>query len=106
MPKVDMVEHDDELVIHAELPGVKKDDLEVTLAENTLTIEAHTTHEKKKEKQGKVYRREMSRGDFRRSLTLPCKVDDTKVKASFTDGVLELSLPKAEPTGGTRVKVD
>ncbi|MGB5261684.1 MAG: Hsp20/alpha crystallin family protein [Gammaproteobacteria bacterium] len=106
MPKVDMVERKGEVVIHAELPGVKKDDVEVTLAENTVTIEAHTSHEEKQEEKGKYYRREMSRGDFRRTLTLPCSVDEASTKASFADGVLELTLPKTEKTSSKKVKVD
>lgn len=106
MPKVDMVDRESEYVIRAELPGVNKDDIEVTLTENTVTIEATTSHEEKEEKEeGKYYRREISRGDFRRTLTLPCTVDDVKASASFTDGVLELTLPKTEKTAGKKVKV-
>ena len=65
-----MVDRDSETVIRAELPGVKKDDLEVTLSEHTVTIEAHTTREEKEEKE-EYYRREKSRGDFQCTLTLP-----------------------------------
>jgi HSP20 family protein len=84
-----MVDRDSEIVIRAELPGVKRDDLEVTLSEHTVTIEAHTTREEKEEKE-EYYRREMSRGDFQRTLTLPGGVDEAKATASFADGVLEL----------------
>ena len=106
MPKVDMVDREAEYVIRAELPGVDKDDIEVTLTENTVTIEATTSHEKKEEKEeGKYYRREISRAEFRRSLTLPGSVDDAKASASFADGVLELTLPKTEKTAGKKVKV-
>ena len=101
----DMVEREGEVVIHAALPGVKKDDVEVTLAENTVTIEAHTRHEKDEES-GKFYRREMSRGDFQRTLTLPCRIDAEEAKASFADGMLELTLPKVEKTTGTKVQVE
>ena len=105
MPRVDMVDRDGEIVIRAELPGVKKDDIEVTLSEHTVTIEAHTAIEAKEEKE-EYYRREMSRGDFRRTLTLPCSVDDAKAKAGFTDGVLELTLPKMEKTSRRTLKVE
>ena len=106
MPKVDMVDRESEYVIRAELPGVNKDDIEVTLTENTVTIEATTGHEEKEEKEeGKYYRREISRGEFRRSLTLPGSVDDARANASFADGVLELTLPKTEKTAGKKVKV-
>jgi len=105
MPRVDMVDKDSEIVIRAELPGVKKDDLEVTLSENTVTIEAHTTREETEEKE-EYYRREMSRGDFQRTLALPESVDDANAKASFTNGVLELTLPKMEKTPRRKVRVD
>lgn len=105
MPRVDMIDRDNEVVVRAELPGVKKDDLEVTLSEHMLTIEAHTTAEEKEEKE-EYYRREMSRGDFQRTLALPSGVDETKARASFADGVLELTLPKLEKTARTKVKVE
>ena len=105
MPRVDMIDRDDEVVIRAELPGVKKDDLEVTLSEHVVTIEAHTTREEKEEK-GEYYRRETSRGDFQRTLTLPGGVDEAKAKAHFADGVLELTLPKLEKTSRRKVKVE
>ncbi|MDX1697845.1 MAG: Hsp20/alpha crystallin family protein [Thiohalobacterales bacterium] len=104
MPKVDMLDRESEYVIRAELPGVKKDDIEVTLTENTVTIEASTSHEEKEEKD-KYYRREISRGMFRRSLTLPGSVDDAGASADFKDGVLELTLPKTEKAAGKKVKV-
>lgn len=104
MPKVDMLDRESEYVIRAELPGVKKEDIEVTLTENTVTIEATTSHEEKEEK-GKYYRREMSRGEFRRSLTLPGSVDDARASADFKDGVLELTLPKTQKAAGKKVKV-
>jgi HSP20 family protein len=105
MPRVDMIDRDKEVVVRAELPGVKKDDLEVTLSEHTLTIVAHTTAEEKEEKE-EYYRREMSRGDFQRTLALPSGVDETKARASFADGVLELTLPKLEKTSRRKVKVE
>lgn len=100
-----MVDRDGEVVVRAELPGVNKDDLEVTLSEHTVTVEAHTAREKKEETE-QYYRREMSRGDFQRTLTLPTGVDDAKATASFADGVLELTLPKMEKTTKRKVKVD
>ena len=106
MPKVDLVDRESEIVVRAELPGVTRDDLEVTLAEGTLTIEAHTTREEKEEEEGKYYRREMSRGEFQRTLTLPADVDEEKARATFTDGILELTLPKLEKTPKRTVRVE
>ena len=106
MPKVDLIDRESEIVVRAELPGVSKDDLEVTLTEGSVTIEAHTTEEKKEEEEGKYYRREMSRGEFRRTLELPAGVDEGKAKATFTDGILELTLPKLEKTPKRTVRVE
>ena len=104
-PKVDMIDRDGEVVIRAELTGVKKDDIEVTLSEHSVTIKAHTTREEKEEKE-EYYRREMSCGDFQRTMALPGGVDDTKAKARFADGILELTLPKMEKTSKRTVKVE
>jgi len=105
MPRVDMVDKEGEIVIRAELPGVKKGDIEVTLSENTVKIEAHMAVEETEEKE-EYYRREMSQGNFQRTLALPESVDEANAKASFTDGVLELKLPKMEKTPRRKVKVD
>ena len=106
MPRVDLIDRETEIVVRAELPGVKKDDVEVTLTEDSVTIEAHTTTETKEEEEGKYYRREMSRGDFQRTLALPTGVDEEKAKATFTDGVLELTIPKLEKTQKRTVRVE
>ena len=104
-PRVDMVDREGEVVVRAELPGVKKDDLEVTLSEHTVRLEAHTTREETEENE-EYYRRETSRGDFQRTLTLPDGLDEEKATANFADGVLELTLPKKEKTTKRQVKVD
>jgi HSP20 family protein len=106
MPKVDLIDRETEIVVRAELPGVSKDDVEVTLTEDSVTIEAHTTKETEEKEEGKYYRREMSHGDFRRSLSLPTGVDEDKAKAAFTDGVLELTLPKLEKAQKRTVRVE
>lgn len=94
-PKVDIFDKDDEVEIQAALPGIKKEDLEVTLTNQTITIRASSKHEEKNEK-GDYYRREISRGEFQRTLSLPSQVDADKAKASFKDGMLEITLPKIE----------
>ena len=106
MPRVDLIDRETEIVVRAELPGVSKDDVEVTLTEDSVTIEAHTTKETKEEEEGKYYRRETSRGDFQRTLALHTGVDEDKAKATFTDGVLELTLPKLEKTQKRTVRVE
>ena len=93
MPRVDVIDRDDEIVVHAELPGVEKDDLDVSMTDNTVTIKGSTRREEKEEK-GDYYRCEISRGAFARTVALPGDVDAEKAEASFTDGILELKLPK------------
>lgn len=102
IPRVDVIDRENEVVVKAEVPGVDKKDLDVSVAEDTVTIKGSTSHEEKEEK-GDYYRCEMRRGAFARTVALPCAVDGDKAKASFKDGVLELVLPKAE--GAKRRKI-
>lgn len=104
-PKVDMLDREAEIVVRAELPGVGKDDLEVTVTDHSVTIRAQTRHEEKKEEE-KYYRHEMSRGEYQRILALPVAVNDDKATATFKDGVLELTLPKMEKTRQRKVVVE
>lgn len=92
-PSVDVIDREKEVLVRAEVPGITKDDLEVSLCDNRVTIHGSTRHEEKGEK-GDYYRRELSSGSFSRTLTLPAEVDGTKAKATFKDGILELTLPK------------
>ena len=105
MPKVDMLDREEEVVVRAELPGVGKDDLDVTVTRHNVTIKATTEHEEKEE-EGEYYRHEISRGEFQRTLELPQGVDEAAAKATFRNGVLELTLPKTEKTTRKTVKVE
>jgi HSP20 family protein len=104
-PSVDVIDRDDEVVVRAELPGVDKKDLEVTLSEDALTIKGSTRAEKEQEK-GDYYRREVSSGSFSRSIHLPTAVEGDKVSSSFKDGILELTLPKIKKTKRHTIKVE
>jgi HSP20 family protein len=104
-PRVDVIERDEEVVVHAELPGVTKDDLEVSLAGERLTIKATTKHETEESK-GEYQRREISRGELTRTVQLPAAVDAERAQAKFTDGLLELTLPKAVPASRHAIKVE
>lgn len=95
MPKVDVVDRQNEIVVKAEVPGVEKKDLEISMTEDTVTIKGSTRHEEKEEK-GDYYRREISTGSFSRTVALPGEVDTARAKANFKDGVLELVIPKIE----------
>lgn len=105
MPKVDVIERDNEIVVKAELPGVDKKDLDISVTKNTVTIQGSTSHEEKEEK-GDVYRCEISRGSYSRTLTLPAEVNEEKAKAKFKDGILELTLPKVEKAKRRTIKVE
>jgi len=94
-PRVDISETDDSIRITAELPGVNKDDLEISVSEGRVTIRG----EKKEQKENKgkdYYRLERSYGAYQRSFSLPCEIDEDKVDASFEHGVLDIKLPKTE----------
>jgi HSP20 family protein len=105
MPRVDVVDRDDEVVVKAEVPGVDKKDLDITVTDNSVTIKGSTSHEEKEEK-GDYYRCEMSRGSFSRMVALPADVDSAKAKSKFKDGVLELTLPKLKKTKRHSIKID
>jgi HSP20 family protein len=94
-PSVDISETDEEFQIKAEPPGVKQDDVNVTLENGILTLQGERKQERE-EKDLKFHRSERFYGQFVRSFTLPDLVDDAKVKAEYKDGVLNLRLPKSE----------
>jgi HSP20 family protein len=94
-PVVDVYEEGNELVVKAELPGIKKENVKVNLVENTLTISGERAEEDTVERKDYL-RLERTHGAFSRSLTLPEGLDDEKVHAAFTDGVLEIRIPRHE----------
>jgi HSP20 family protein len=105
MPRVDVIDRDNEVLVRAEVPGVDKKDLDVSVTESSVTIKGTASHEQKEEK-GDYYRCEIARGSFSRTLRLPADVDGDKAKASFKDGVLELAIPKVVKAKRRSVKVD
>jgi HSP20 family protein len=104
-PRVDVIDRDKEVVVHAELPGVEKKDVEVTMSDSTVTIKG-TNVKRSEEKKGEYYRSEISHGTFLRTVTLPAEVDGSKAKAEFKDGILELRVPKSEAPKGKKVTVN
>jgi HSP20 family protein len=107
MPSLDVYEEKDTVVIKAELPGMKKEDIEVHLTGETLTIKGEKRQEEEV-KEDDYYRRERSYGSFLRSVDLPCEVKSGDIKASFKDGVLDIRLPKTEEAKkkAVAVKID
>ena len=92
--KVDVAEKNGAYVVTAELPGVKKEDINVNVDGAQVTLEAEVKREKEVTKDERVLHSERVYGKVSRSFTLPQEVDETKTEARFRDGVLELTLPK------------
>ena len=105
MPRVDVINRESEILVRAEIAGMAKEDLDVSMTDNSVTIKGATRHEEQKE-EGDYFRREISSGSFARTVTLPGDVDAAKAKASFQDGVLELVIPKAEGCKRHSIKVE
>ncbi len=103
-PLVDIVEDDNEYLIKAELPDVKKDEVKVTVQDDVLTITGERQYEKE-EKEKKYHRVERAYGSFARSFTLPEDADGEKVAAEFKDGVLKVHLPKSEKARPKSIEV-
>ncbi|MCI0454258.1 MAG: Hsp20/alpha crystallin family protein [Candidatus Dadabacteria bacterium] len=104
-PSVDMFDKKDEIIVKAEVPGVEKENINISVSNNTLTIKGETKKEEEV-KEEDYYYAERSYGSFSRMLNLPAKVKADKVKASFKNGVLEIHLPKAEESKPKEVKVE
>ena len=93
MPKVDVISKDDVLLVKASLPGVKKEDLDVTTTERSITIKGKT-HSEQEQEEGEYFRREIHSGHFVRTIPLPTLIDESAVIASYKDGMLEVTLPR------------
>jgi HSP20 family protein len=103
-PPVDFLEDGDDFVVKAELPGMDKDDINISLQDDVLTISG----EKKKEEkvaEKNYYRMERSSGTFSRSFRLPTEVQSDKAQATFKEGILELRLPKSEEAKKKEVSI-
>jgi HSP20 family protein len=105
-PRVDVFEEGNELVVKAEMPGVPKENIDVSVKDGVLSLHAESTREEEKEERG-YYRKERHYGAFTRQLALPVEVDESSAKATYKDGVLEVRLAKASPeqTGARKIEV-
>src|SRR5438046_8688851 len=102
-PALDLYQSSDNLVAVVELPGMRKEDIDISLHDGTLTISG----ERKRESRGgeKAERTERYVGTFRRSIALPTRVDASKVSATYEDGILKVTLPKAEEAKQKQIQV-
>ena len=103
-PKVDIVERDDDILIRAEIAGVEKEDIDVSLTDSAITIKG-STHKEEKEEKGDYFRSETMKGAFARTLSLPAKVDGSKAESTYKNGLLEIIVPKLEQARRHKVEV-
>ncbi|HYR11340.1 MAG TPA: Hsp20/alpha crystallin family protein [Longimicrobium sp.] len=103
-PAVDVSESDGTLVVKAELPGMAKDDVEIDLVDNVLTLRGEKKLEEERT-EGEMHVWERSYGSFQRAFTLPCRVQEDRVTAEVKNGVLTITLPKAEEARGRKIEV-
>lgn len=104
MPAIDLHEDKDNLYIKAELPGMQKDDINISIHEGMLTLSGERKEDSKHET-SEVHRRERFLGRFQRTLTLPTAVNADKVKAAYKDGILLVVLPKAEEAKPKQIQI-
>lgn len=105
IPTVDITETENSYEIHAELPGVLENDVNVSVTDNLLTIKGEKRQEEKSDERN-VHRVERRYGTFQRSFTLPRRVNTTEIKAGFKDGILTLSIPKPEEAKPREIPID
>jgi HSP20 family protein len=103
-PDVDVFEEGNEVVVKAEMPGIKKEEVDIELTEDSITISGEKKKEEKVEKKD-YYRVERSCGSFSRTVALPAEVKTGQAKATFKNGVLEMRIPKKEEAKKVKVSV-
>jgi HSP20 family protein len=104
--KMDVKEQGDAYLIHAELPGVKKDDIHVVVEGNLVSLSAEIRQEQEFKEGERVLRSERYHGKVSRSFQLQQELDDTKASARFNDGILELTLPKRTASPSKRLTIE
>lgn len=104
-PKVDVTEDNDNLYVHAEIPGVNKEDVKVNINGDVLTVSGEKKTETKDENKN-YYRIERTSGSFSRSFTLPSEIVVDKISAEYKDGVLNITLPKTEQAKVVEKQID
>lgn len=103
--KVDVKENDDNVIVHAEIPGVNKDDIDITIDGNVLTVRAEVRQHDAEREDEKVLHSERYYGAVQRSFSLPSNIVQEKASADYKDGILVLTLPKETPNGAKKISV-
>ncbi|MFU8813980.1 MAG: Hsp20/alpha crystallin family protein [Pseudomonadales bacterium] len=104
-PRVDVMDRDSEVVVRAEMPGMSKDDIDISVSDNTVTLKGSTRKEEEKD-EGDYHRREIVSSYVSRTVPLPCDVNGDQAKARLKEGMLEITLPKAEKAKRKRIEVE
>ena len=104
-PTVDIFEKDDDVFIRAELPGVSRDDIDVSVEDGVLTLSGERKTDERFHEAG-VYRRERSFGRFKRGFAMPDTVDTDRIEARYKDGILEIRVPKVERLRPRKIEID
>lgn len=104
-PRIDILEESDNFVLKADLPGMEKDDISISVDGRTLTIYGEKKEMKRETKKGNYYHFERSYGTFRRSFSLPTHVDEKKIEAHYKNGVLELWIKKTGQSVSKAIEV-
>jgi HSP20 family protein len=103
-PAVDIHETENEIVVKAEVPGIEKDQIELSLENNVLTLKGERRFEKDA-KEENFHRIERSYGSFNRSFTIPAVVDESKIAADYKEGVLTITLPKTQKAKAKQIAI-
>jgi len=104
-PTIDVAETENDIVVTAELPGVEQDGVDITITDDILTLKGEKKEEREVKKEN-YHRIERSYGSFQRSVNLPTGVQSDKAKASYKDGVLKITVPKAEEAKPKQIKIN
>jgi len=103
-PAVDTYEEGNNIVIKAELPGVKKEDVSIDIKDNILTLRGERSSETEV-KEENYYRKERSHGKFHRAFTLPDAVNPNNIEANYKDGILKITLPKSQEAKSKKIEI-
>jgi HSP20 family protein len=104
LPTIDVSETDDHVIVRAEVPGMDKKDINITMSDGLLTIQGEKKQEKEEKKENYRFV-ERHYGSFSRSLRIPNGVDADKIDASYKDGVLKVAVPKSEPEKSRKIEI-
>jgi len=103
-PAIDVTEKDDHFLVHAEVPGCKPDDIDISVSGNILSISGEKKQQEEVKEKG-YYHAERVFGSFRRDLTLSGDLDPNKIEATYKDGILNIKVPKSEKAKPVKIKV-